>query len=82
VDWAIALVMFCGALNLDTSHLLNQLRNWRLTLLSFGLMFGLAPLIVLLFSWPLRLAAGELPAQLYVGLMILAAQSCTLASGS
>jgi sodium/bile acid cotransporter 7 len=83
VDAAIALVMFCGALTLDTSHLLGQFRNARAVLLSFVMMYGIAPLIVFLASWPVPQVwnDSELARQLYVGFMLLAAQSCTLGSG-
>jgi sodium/bile acid cotransporter 7 len=81
VDVGIALVMFCGALTLETSHLLEQFKNGRAVLLSFAMMYGLAPLVLFLASWPLRLSSSELASHLFVGFMLLASQSCTLGSG-
>ena len=81
VDWAIALVMFCGGLTLETARILEQARNWRALALSAVMMFLLAPLIVLAGTAPLQLLHSELARQLFVGFMILAAQSCTLGSG-
>jgi len=81
VDVAIAVVMFCGALTLDPSHLLEQCRNWRAVALSFVMLYGVAPLILFLASWPLNWSSSELAPHLFAGFMILAAQSCTLGSG-
>ncbi|MCG3148217.1 MAG: hypothetical protein PCFJNLEI_01660 [Verrucomicrobiae bacterium] len=81
VDWAIALVMFCGGLTLATDHILRQFHNWRAVLLSVLMMFVLAPLVIWLGCAPLWLFPGEQSSQLYMGFMILAAQSCTLGSG-
>lgn len=81
VDWAIALVMFCGGLNLETAHIFEQLKNWRAILISFVMMYVVAPLVFFIACLPLRLSESELNTQLFVGFMILAAQSCTLGSG-
>src|ERR1051325_244951 len=81
VDGGIALVMFCGALTLETSHLFEQFKNWRAVALSFVMMYGIAPGILVLLTWPLRWWSNELAPHLFVGFMILASQSCTLGSG-
>jgi len=81
VDWGIMLVMLCGGLTLETSHIFAQFRNWRAILLSFVMMYGVAPLVFFIACWPLRLSSSELNTQLFVGFMILASQSCTLGSG-
>lgn len=81
VDWGIALVMFCGALTLETSHLFDQFRNGRAVVLSFVMMYGIAPAILFVASWPLHWSSSELATHLFVGFMILASQSCTLGSG-
>lgn len=81
VDIAIALVMLCGGLSLDTARLLESLRNGRLIVLSTLMMFVLAPLLCYLAALPLRLMPGDVPRELVVGFMLLGAQSCTLGSG-
>jgi sodium/bile acid cotransporter 7 len=81
VDAGIALVMFCGALTLETSHLLEQFKNGRAVLLSFIMMYGVGPLVLFLATGPLRWTSSELASQLVVGFMLLASQSCTLGSG-
>lgn len=81
VDWAIALVMLCGGITLETSHLFAQVKNWRAVALSVPLMFVVAPLIIYLVTLPLRYSDSGLSRELVVGFMILASQSCTLGSG-
>lgn len=81
VDWSIALVMLCGGLTLETSHIFEQVRNWRAVGFSVLLMFVVAPLIFFAAAVPLRYSGSELASQLFVGFMILAAQSCTIGSG-
>ena len=81
VDWAIALVMLCSGLTLETSHVFEQLRNWRAVLFSFFMMYLVAPVIIFVACLPLRFSGSEANTQLFVGFVILAAQSCTLGSG-